>query len=633
MDCGSDTQLALNIQIEELENAELRSRVLNSSQYLELLCLYLRSDDIMGARFLWKRISPDIKASQPYLKSVWDLAVLLLKHQHPQFLTVCQGVMGAADLPSFARVHLSEVYQRIQRSTLDLIRSAYSCISVADVCELLRLPEGDAISLMQGWTLSSDGLYLTEPSVTDKPAHSVDNNLLNSELMAKLTEFMSIQILKSESPLVIVIPHRQCFPACVRLRLAAALDQGTPPNNTGGCWLDSLLPLLCPQCPFHARNPVSLRRHAWSNHLDSDQIFQSRFYSCSKCTATTTDLNCLRAHYSRVHGLHSSDVKVLVNWITLTRDTIAHHATPPASAFTEVDDATPPVKEAGLQEAEGPVLSPSSPSPSPSSPSPPRTAAPAPSPPRQQPRPPSHDWSQLISRVDKKFSCLLCTTATATPSLYQYNGRTEVVFHVVTRHLLRKEIEDDLSQYGRLTTQVKHQIGGYFADGMHIRSGVHYKDAERVEAALFLSVELHLRWKVAPGANATTPPQKQFTCSGCQAIFHNEQVAVTHVNHELRNQLPEFMRARSCPWSLSTRDEWVWCVPDLVPSNKPSPPTASPVPSRPSHHGGDRFPGSSGFAPSCDPFSAAALSMEGVTSKTILFANTSSNDTPSSRRI
>uniref|UniRef100_A0A5K3ESZ1 Ovule protein n=1 Tax=Mesocestoides corti TaxID=53468 RepID=A0A5K3ESZ1_MESCO len=29
----------------------------------------------------------------------------------------------------------------------------------------------------------------------------------------------SIQILKSESPLVIVIPHRQCFPACVRLRL------------------------------------------------------------------------------------------------------------------------------------------------------------------------------------------------------------------------------------------------------------------------------------------------------------------------------------------------------------------------------------------------------------------------------
>lgn len=51
--------------------------------------------------------------------------------------------------------------------------------------------------------------------------------------------------------------------------------------------------------------------------------------------------------------------------------------------------------------------------------------------------PESQDWSQLICRVEKKFTCLLCANSSPGTSLYHYNGRTEVVFHVVTRHLLR----------------------------------------------------------------------------------------------------------------------------------------------------------------------------------------------------
>ena len=50
-------------------------------------------------------------------------------------------------------------------------------------------------------------------------------------------------------------------------------------------------------------------------------------------------------------------------------------------------------------------------------------------------------------------------------------------------------------------------------------------------------------------------------------------MAYAHVNDELRESLPEFMRARSCPWSLSTREEWVWCVPDLP--TQPLPPKTS----------------------------------------------------------
>ncbi|KAA0194738.1 Zinc finger C2H2-type domain-containing protein [Fasciolopsis buskii] len=166
---------------------------------------------------------------------------------------------------------------------------------------------------------------------------------------------------------------------------------------------------------------------------------------------------------------------------------------------------------------------------------------------------PFQNWAELILRSEKKFMCMLCRRGV-------YSGRTEVVFHAVTRHLLTNEIEHDLARYARLSDVLKRQIGQYFADGMRIRSGVHYKDAKRVEAALFRSIELHLRFRPL---DDTAKEPRVFKCSGCGTSFHDTPAAYAHVNEELRVSLPEFMRARSCPWSLSTREEWVWCVPDL----------------------------------------------------------------------
>lgn len=42
---------------------------------------------------------------------------------------------------------------------------------------------------------------------------------------------------------------------------------------------------------------------------------------------------------------------------------------------------------------------------------------------------PFQNWAELILRSEKKFMCMLCRRGV-------YSGRTEVVFHAVTRHLL-----------------------------------------------------------------------------------------------------------------------------------------------------------------------------------------------------
>ncbi|VDM34196.1 unnamed protein product [Hydatigera taeniaeformis] len=508
-DDGSEPEICA--QILELENSEMASGVLSSSQYLNLLCLYLRTDNLMAARFLWKRIPDDCKTDEPHLKSVWNLTVLLLRRRNCEFLSSCQEFLRVTDVSPSIQSHLSTVYQRIQSSTVDLIKSAFSCISVEKLCSMLSLSQDEAVGFLENWTPSSDGLFLIEPS----------------------------------------IPH---------LRTEALPEQAVLNTSSGGCSTAvETLRLQCPQCPFHTTSSVTLRQHAWTNHLDGNQTFQSRFYTCSRCTAATTDLSSLRDHFAQAHNMHEPDVRVVVTWITLTRGAVpqtdARTPTPsppsPAVAIEASDDnALMVVEDCGTTEV-SPVSPPFAESSHDQS-----TVAPPPPPAAE-----SQDWSQLISRMDKKFSCLLCIASS--PSVYFYNGRTEVVFHVVTRHLLRKEIEDDLAHHRKLTNKIKQRIGVLFVDGMHIRSGVHYKDAERVEAALFHSVELHLRWKAVPGADTSLPPQNMFTCSGCQAVFHNEQMAVNHINQELRAQLPDFMRARSCPWSLSARDEWVWCVPDL----------------------------------------------------------------------
>ncbi|CAL8082437.1 unnamed protein product [Calicophoron daubneyi] len=368
---------------------------------------------------------------------------------------------------------------------------------------------------------------------------------------------------------------------------------------------DEYLTIRCPRCLFEASSSYQLRKHAISSHLSeitkssldptSYPRFDCHLFVCAFCGASTTESLELTRHLAERHsallknslkkcsilsqkirlsicssddvdGLDDSDVEdmdiqmksipddhdsenkddvrvngssslpVLPNISTTQRS--------PSSEQITVSTATVSISNSGITTVAPSMNSPARKGPGPS------VRPPLPS------RIPGQDWSKMIARSDKKFICLLCRR-------YIYSGRTEVVFHSVTRHLLAKEIEFDLSHYGRLTDSMKRQIGHYFADGMRIRSGVHYKDAKRVEAALFRSIELHLRYRPAGSIEGDVNNPRVHLCSGCGATFNETQVAYAHVNDELRAFLPEFMRARSCPWSLSTREEWVWCVPDL----------------------------------------------------------------------
>lgn len=65
--------------------------------------------------------------------------------------------------------------------------------------------------------------------------------------------------------------------------------------------------------------------------------------------------------------------------------------------------------------------------------------------------PTHHNWSSLIQRLeDRRFRCISCQD--------NFTGRTEAVFHIVTRHLLPDEIENDLSVHRKLSEEMKEQV-------------------------------------------------------------------------------------------------------------------------------------------------------------------------------
>nr|CAX73992.1 Zinc finger, C2H2-type domain-containing protein [Schistosoma japonicum] len=349
-------------------------------------------------------------------------------------------------------------------------------------------------------------------------------------------------------------------------------------NNPCIQYHKSSFSLCCPECEFSTTSTFDLRKHAMTAHLDSPGIhsFELQIFTCSVCGVSSTDHVQIKNHrtiHSREHKQDEQSIVMAQRIVLGSCDDDDFHCSSESdyeckevqsnTSSDKKDRSSKAIPSTGSNDKSCSKLTYAMPSVSASS------LVPSDSNSKstislksdrhvssKQPRVAWQDWSKLITRSDKKFICLVCRR-------FIYSGRTEVVFHTVTRHLLAKEIGHDLSQYGRLTEQLKRQIGRYFSDGMRIRSGVHYKDAKRVEAALFRSIELHLRYQPIT-ANQNGPEKRtKFICSGCNASFTESQAAYAHVNEELRAFLPEFMRARSCPWSLSTREEWVWTVPDL----------------------------------------------------------------------
>ncbi|KAA0194740.1 hypothetical protein FBUS_08839 [Fasciolopsis buskii] len=159
--------------------------------YTQFLGLYILKMDLLNAKFLWKRIPFPLKESSESLKVLWSLGKLLLHKNHRKFFETATQIIQQPNNSESLVYIVTQISQRQQCHLIDLISSAYSCISIEFVASLFCIPVNNAISLLvsRNWELMADGKHLTfvqSPSIANSGVEAT-----NEQIMSKLSEFMS----------------------------------------------------------------------------------------------------------------------------------------------------------------------------------------------------------------------------------------------------------------------------------------------------------------------------------------------------------------------------------------------------------------------------------------------------------
>jgi len=165
---------------EEYELDAAADQTLPSPNYTIYLLSYILDNDLSNARFLWKRIPAQLKATNPDLPAIWKIAQSMLKNQYADvFRAMNAHAFNDADLVRL----LADIYR--QRN-FQLIAKAYTSISIASVADMLGISGGEAQQVCQSAGWSFDAASGTFTPV--RPAEAKDQ-AIGAKQLQHLTEF------------------------------------------------------------------------------------------------------------------------------------------------------------------------------------------------------------------------------------------------------------------------------------------------------------------------------------------------------------------------------------------------------------------------------------------------------------
>ncbi|KAK9768715.1 hypothetical protein K7432_000398 [Basidiobolus ranarum] len=123
--------------------------------YSFLFAGYLLTNELNASRFLWKRLSTDLKEDSE-LRNFHRIFVSLWKREYP---TVYEEITRSSwTNPLLVQLN-QELMTIIRERMFGLISTAYSHISIADTSRYLGVPEADLPSSLQprGWEMTENG--------------------------------------------------------------------------------------------------------------------------------------------------------------------------------------------------------------------------------------------------------------------------------------------------------------------------------------------------------------------------------------------------------------------------------------------------------------------------------------------
>ncbi|BAF14719.1 COP9 signalosome complex subunit 8 [Oryza sativa Japonica Group] len=149
--------------------------------YAVHLLAHLYLNDLNSARFLWKSTPQEAKDARPELAAVWRIGQCLWNRDYAGVYAAAQGFEWSPEIADFVAAFLESYRKRI----FQLLTSAYSTISVADVAHFMGMNEEDATNyaMQNGWSLDAAARMLTvvKPKVKT-------NQKLDASKLQRLTE-------------------------------------------------------------------------------------------------------------------------------------------------------------------------------------------------------------------------------------------------------------------------------------------------------------------------------------------------------------------------------------------------------------------------------------------------------------
>lgn len=175
-------------RLAELEAQELQADDQPSEKlYAQMLALYILTDDLTSAKFLWMRVPAGIRTENEDLHTIWTIAVHLIKRTP----AAVYFLIREREWPPHVKNIMVRIADRVRDQQISLISNAYSDISLSEMTRLTGCgseEESTKLAHELGWIVDQGTVH---PRKGRKGSGGEEERQLSQEQLQKLTEYVA----------------------------------------------------------------------------------------------------------------------------------------------------------------------------------------------------------------------------------------------------------------------------------------------------------------------------------------------------------------------------------------------------------------------------------------------------------
>ena len=171
-----------------LEHQELTSPdgIASLEVYSQLLMYYLLENDVINAKFLWKRIPSSLKDQSEELNSIWKVGKFLWKKDLVNIYSAISGYEWSSSIAPL----MKKLAEMLRESSLKLISKVYTVIKIESLCALLGAQEEEVLSLVSSFPWKVEQKLIKIPQFTEAEKNIDCSSEDSDKLLKRLTDYV-----------------------------------------------------------------------------------------------------------------------------------------------------------------------------------------------------------------------------------------------------------------------------------------------------------------------------------------------------------------------------------------------------------------------------------------------------------